>query len=197
MNVLRTLRKDLSIDQAGPHLGEIALFHRGIEPVEMLRDDGIQDGIAEEFKPFVGLPPLVDVLQERSMEERFEEEGPPLRVVPDDVLEAGEIERFAFERCYEILDIGADVGPTPTGEKPAECFSECREHTELRPNRHITLLSLIFPKEERSVVATEPKRVADGNVDCPVLRGVGYVVEVAVRIWNLQVDRWMNFVFDH
>src|SRR5207253_750331 len=54
-----------------------------------------------------------------------------------------------------------------------------------------------FPKQNRSVRPTEPKRVGKGDIDFALFRGVWRVVQIALGIRKFIVSRWRNQIMVH
>jgi hypothetical protein len=116
--------------------------------IKMFCNQRIQYGIAEELQALIRFPALVNILQKGAVKERFKEEGPIPGVIPDDALEPGEVEPFSLQTRYQGLDLQADAWMTSMWNDRTKEFSKCREHTGLRPNRHMTQLPRIFSEKE-------------------------------------------------
>ena len=188
----------LAVHQARAYFGQISLLHRWIEAIEVLRDEEIQNGIAEEFQSFVGFDLRTKVLQIGTMQEGFKEKVPVLWVMPKELFKPGEVKLLLAERRAQGVDIQTVARDTAsTREKPGIQFSECVEHSRLQPIQHHTPLRLIFSEQQGGVVTTKPERVADRHVDRAFPGNIGNVVQVTVGIGGLVVDCRMDFVFTH
>ena len=63
----------LSLDQGGPQLRQLAFVNGGILAIEQVGDDEIENGVAEEFEPFIvaRVAFALVFIDERAMRERL------------------------------------------------------------------------------------------------------------------------------